>query len=266
MGNYQTLEQFLFNPFGMHNSNIPKAREFDILYEKERSSIKLVGYTVVEDSYFFHVKIPSKSQKNDKVYHDVVIRFFTDNPESLNSNHIRDYYIQFFSNSPGFIYKYAVLYKKYDYLIKFLYDKLDPEYFDKLPKNMESESDLSFDKSIYFACKYLSEKKFRVLNKVGISIGRKIEPNAFFKGISDFKTVTLNTELRQLSKSSLKDLDKELSKHNEEKRRNDVHRKYPNRSTVLGQGKRVEKIKSKKSTSHVTSIVRKAARKSTRKH
>ena len=32
MGKYQTLDQFLFNPFGMHNSNITKARQLDVLY------------------------------------------------------------------------------------------------------------------------------------------------------------------------------------------------------------------------------------------
>lgn len=263
MGKYQTLDQFLFNPFGMHNSNITKARELDVLYEKERDKIKLIAYTIVEDSYFFHVKIPSKSQKSDNVYHDVVIRFFTDNPELLKSTHIRDYYIQFFSNSPGFIYKYAVLYKKYDYLIEFLYDKLDPEYFDKLPKNIEKEMDLSFDKSIYYACRYLSERRFRVLNKVGIGIGRKLKPDVFFKGITDFKTVTLNTELRNLSKSSLKKLEKELKDHEEEKRKNDVHRKQPTKSSLSSH--RVEKIVAKKSTSSHRSIVRKGARKSTKK-
>lgn len=263
MARYQTLDQFLFDPFGMHNSNTTKARELDILYQNERYKIKLVAYTTVEDSYFFHVKIPSKSQKSDNVYHDVVIRFFTDNPESLSSSHIRDYYIQFFSNSPGFIYKYAVLYKKYDYLIEFLYDKLDPEYFDKLPKNMESEMDLSFDKSIYFACKYLSERRFRVLNKTGISIGRKLKPDVFFKGITDFKTVTLTNELRNLSKSSLKKVEKELNDYNAEKRKNDIHRINPVKSTVKNH--RVEKIAAKKSTTTNRSIVRKGARKSTRK-
>lgn len=260
---YQTLDQFLFNPFGLNNNNVTKARQFDVLYDKEKNKIKLIGYTIVDDSYFFHVKIPSKSQKSDNVYHDVVIRFFTDDPEISKSSDIRSYYIQFFSNSPGFIYKYAVLYKKYDYLIKFLYDKLDPDYFDKLPKNVENEMDLSFDKSIYFACKYLSEKRFRVLNKIGIGIGKKIKPDVFFKGISDFKTVTFNTELRNLSKSSLKELEKELSKHNDEKRKNDVHRKQPTKS--VSNGHRVEKITSKKSTTSHRSIVRKGARKSTRK-
>lgn len=263
MGNrYQTLDQFLYNPFGMHNDNTRKAKEYDLLYEKEKNNIKLVAYTNVEDSYFFHVKIPSKSQKADNVYYDVIIRFFTDNPELKKSTHIRDYYIQFFSNSPGFIYNYAVLYKKYGYLIEFLYNKLDPDYFDKLPENKQNKMDLSFDKSIYFACRYLSEKRFRVLNKIGIGIGRKLNPDRFFKEIDDFKTVTLNAELRNLAKMSLKDLDNDLSKLNNEKRINDKHRKQSTRST---NDHHVEKIVAKKSTSTHRSIVRKSARKSTRK-
>ena len=73
----------------------------------------------------------------------------------------------------------------------------------------------------------------------------------------------MNTELRNLSKSSLKKLEKELKEHEEKKRKNDIHRKQPTKSSLPSH--RVEKIVAKKSTSAQRSIVRKGARKSTKK-
>lgn len=262
MAKFQTLDEFLRNPFGK-STDVLKTQKYQLLYNKNTDRIRLKSYTQIDDSYYFHVIVPSSTnQKDDKVYYDVVIRFFTDKPESLKSSHIRDYYIQFFSNSPGFIYKYAVLYKNHGYLIEFLYNKLDPEYFDKLPEKANSNMDLSFDRSIYFACKYLSERKFRVLNKVGISVGKKLDPDIFFRNISDFKTATFNNELRTLSKKSLSNLDKDLEKNvisnrNLKQRMNDNHRKSASKSTS---GTVTSKIFGKKSNNKVN---KKVAKKST---
>lgn len=211
MANYQTLDEFLREPFGDTTSkNNQKVMDYERRYVQNEQKIILNAHTVVDDSYFFHVKIPSESKKSHGVYYDVVIRFFTTNKSSLASSSIRDYWIQFFSNSPGFIYTYAVLYKQHGYLIDFLYEKLDPRYFDKLPEATNKNMELSFDKSIYFACRFLSERKFRVLNKIGIALGKRLSPTEFFKEIKDFQTVKFEGEIQTLEAQSMRKLKKEL--------------------------------------------------------
>ena len=132
MTKYQTLSEFLQSPFGS-GADQNKLIKYNAMYNSNINKIVLNAYTKIEDSYYFHVKVPSESQKSGNVQYDVVIRFFTDNADALASSHLRNYYIQFFSNSPGFIYNYAVLYKNNGFLIDSLYTKLDPRYFDKLP-------------------------------------------------------------------------------------------------------------------------------------
>lgn len=268
MPRYQTLSDFLHVPFG-NTSSQTKLAKYNSLYMTNNSKIILNAYTKIEDSYYFHVKIPSESQKENNVYYDVVIRFFTDKADVKASSHLRDYYIQFFSNSPGFIYNYAVLYKNNGFLIETLYTKMDPRYFDKLPVKTNAKMELSYDKSIYFTCRFLNEKKFKVLNKFGITLGKKLPPDKFFKEIKDFQTLKIETELLNIEKRSLKNLAKSLEKEKSDNKINksiDPHRKVASNSTTKEKrNPRVVKKTSTNATGLVKSIIRKTAGKSTRK-
>ena len=86
----------------------------------------------------------------------------------IKENTLKNYYVQFFSNSPSFIYKYAVLYKRNGALIENLYDKLNPEYADTLPETTNKTLEVSFDKSIYFTVRFLLDYRFSYLNKIGM--------------------------------------------------------------------------------------------------
>ena len=255
---FQTLSEFLREPFG-RSDDMSKIQKFMTGYREDKYKIKLNAHTKIGGAYYFHVKIPSKSQKEKNMMYDVVIKFFTNKEKCEKATHIRDYYIQFFSNSPSFIYSYAVLYKKHGFLIDNLYNKLDPRYFDKLPE------------SIYYACQYLSEHRFKALNKLGIAMGKSLTPEAFFKEIKDFQTVKLEQELFNLEKKELKKLDKELDtqdkmKTGDKKRELDNHRKNPTLSTATHKRKIIiDKRPATKSTSPVKRVTKKTAKKSTRK-
>ena len=271
MPKYQTLSEFLREPFGQSDDR-EKLSKYNMMYTMNQDKIELVGYTQIDKSYYFHVKIPSKSQKEENVFYDVVIRFFTDKKDALNSSHLRDYYIQFFSNSPGFIYNYAYVYRTNGFLIEFLYKKLDPEYFDKLPEKRHAELKLSYDKSIYFACRFLSEKKFRVLNKFGAALSKKLSPDKFFKGIRDFQSIKLESELISIERRSLKDLDRALNdqiamEKNNKRRELDQHRKKATTSTMKNRSIHTigKKIASNSTSKSIRSITIKTSRKSTRK-
>ena len=200
---YQTLSEFMRRPFGNSNStNMEKAYKYSQRYAEyiQQNKIRVEGYTQVEDSYYIHIKVPSESKNKDGINYeyDVVIRFFTDNPNVKKQLSLRAYYIQFFSNSPGFIYRYAALYKKYGYLIDILYNKLDPEFKDVLPEKTNANMELSFDNTIYFACRFLSDKNFALLNKKGTTITLKtVNQTKFFNDISDFKSVRLDQAIIQ---------------------------------------------------------------------
>lgn len=193
---YQTLSGFLLSPF--HNSgNLERDVTYDSKYRSfvSTNKIRVFAMCVIEDSYYIHIKVPSESQKNGAYEYDVVIRFFTDKPEIKSQPNLRSYYIQFFSNSPSFMYQYAYLYNKEGFLIEALYNKLDVDYIDTPPEKTNSSMTKTYDKSIYFACRFLSEKKFRYLDKKGHILSKEVDKSKFFSNISDFKSVKLDQSL-----------------------------------------------------------------------
>ena len=205
---YQTLSEFLLNPFGTGN-NLNK----DITYNSKytafvtKNRIRLKAVCEIEGSYYFHITIPSESLKEQNLNYDVVIRFFSDDPKIRNQNSLSAYHIQFYSNSPSFIYKYAYVYNKEGYLIKALYNKLDADYLDVPPSKTNSDLKIYYDKSIYFACRYLNETASRNLTKTGPAIRRKINQDKFFKGIADFRTIKFTQELVAQEKKLLKEVE-----------------------------------------------------------
>jgi hypothetical protein len=193
---YQTITGFLMSPF-KNGGNVERDATYDSKYRSfvTTNKIKVFAMCVIEDSYYIHVKVPSESQKDGKYEYDVVIRFFTDNPEVQAQETLRNYYVQFFSNSPSFMYQYAYLYNKEGFLIETLYNKLDADYIDTPPEKTNANMTKSYDKSIYFACRFLSEQKFRYLNKKGHLMSKKVDDSKFFSNISDFKSVKLDQAL-----------------------------------------------------------------------
>lgn len=232
---YQTLSEFLQAPFGQKDQS--RNSEYESKYQKfkESNKIRLEGYTKMDDDCFIHIKVPSES--NPGMEYDVIIQFFTDDPEIAKQNTYENYYIKFFSNSPGFVYRYAVLYKIHGYLIESLYEKMDPEFINTLPEKTNKNMEINYDKSIYFACRFLSENRFGVLSKLGILLRRKKSFEKFIQGISDFEETKQNSELVSLERS-IKENTKKEKEQVKEKRKEAIknffgHRKIePSKSTL----------------------------------
>lgn len=211
MKKYQTLSEFMAKPFGQANSDrdltyISKYRAFS-----SSNKLKINAMTILEDSYYIHIKVPSESNDGKQEY-DVVIRFFTEDPQYLKDLHLRNYNIQFFSNSPGFIYKYAYVYEQKGFLIEALYNKLDPSYRGKAPEKTNANLDLSYDKSIYFACRFLLDNQFSLLAKNGSLTMYKKSLTTFLRGISDFQSIKMDQDLLNEEKKLSKELDIESKK------------------------------------------------------
>lgn len=202
---FQTLEGFLAAPFG---SPEIKSNEFERTYQafrKKKGSIYIESITTIEDNYLLHIKVKSESSSR---FYDVVILFFTDDEKIKKDVSFRNYYVKFFSNSPSFIYQYAVLYKENGILIDMLYDKMDPEYMDTKPTKTNPNNKVSYDKSIYIACRFMQDHKISAFSKAGFLATKKRKPDAFFKEVKGFEDVKLDTEIDQLDKRVDKEFDK----------------------------------------------------------
>jgi len=230
---YQTLREFVAKPFNKPSSST------DIKYLsmynnfKYRRNIKLVNCMVLDDSYYLRVDVPSESS-DGKVNYNVVIRFFTDEDYNIKDSHIRNYYIQFFSNSPSFIYKYAYVYRQEGFLIESLQDKLGSEATTKAPEKTNAGGDVYYDKSIFFACQYLLENESKFLNKHGYLSVIKKSPKNFLSDISDFKSLSLDQELLKEEKKLEEALKKDKTKRESIKDRKRSHEKLMNDDSSPG--------------------------------
>lgn len=217
---YQTLGEFLSSPFGVSDINVKNiAIQYEEKYKKLMQSARKIyceNWTESDGMYMIHMKIPSESQ--DGLYYDVVVQFFTDDDQLAKQNNLERYYIQFFSNTPSFIYKYAALYKVHGYLIDTLYEKMDPEYSNILPDKANPNYKLEYDKSIYYACRFLQDNNYNILRKTNITLYKKVNMVKFLRSIKDYEMVKTDSELYNLEKGLKKELDKDKQQAKEKRK------------------------------------------------
>lgn len=201
----QTLQEFLDRPFGLPNEQ--KHLQYEDRYQsyKKGNHIKVEATMELDKNYFIHLRVPSESQKGLS-YYDVVVQFFTPNKEVETQLSIKNYYVQFFSNSPGFIYKYAALYKMNGYLIESLLDKFSPGMLDVLPDKANKTYELYFDSSIYYACRYILDNRLTIFGKLNFKILKKKSPSAFFAGIQDSEEAEINRNVAMIENQMKKEI------------------------------------------------------------
>lgn len=194
----QTLEGFLEAPFGKKE---PKQNDYEKKYQalKSRKRIHMEACTEVDGTYLVHIKVGSDTNAN--TFYDVILHFFTDDNSVKKDVSFRRYYVKFFSNSPSFIYTYATLYKMNGIMVDALVDKLDAVYGDKLPEKSNPDLKVSFDKSIYAACRFMQDHKVSAYSKVGFLARRKKKIDKFFADVASFEDVKFKTELSKIGRT-----------------------------------------------------------------
>ena len=215
----QTLQEFIDAPFGVPNKQ--KNLQYETKYQSFRNAHKIQVESMIEfeKNYFIHITVPSESM-NGKTYYDVVVQFFTPDESLEKELTIQNYYVQFFSNSPGFIYKYASLYKLNGYLIESLCDKFEVGTLDILPDKANKNYELYFDSSIYYACRYILENKLSFMSKSNIKMFKSKTVKAFFGDIQDVESSKISRDITKLESDIKREIakDTKLSKEQEKKK------------------------------------------------
>ena len=262
---YQTLSEFVLRPFGKA-SDVNKDATYGKKYTEltRQGQIQLVAVANVESSYYFHIKIPSESQKNKNYKYDVVIRFFTVDLVMLDHPDLIGYYIQFFSNSPSFIYKYAYVYKQNGFLIEDLFEKLDGDYEDIPPTKTNPNQVMSYDKSIYCAARYLHETRFRNLTKKGVLLSKLIRPEKFFRDIADFQAIRFDQSIIAEEKKLKRELENDKQHGTVRHSTVTVNKKTAGRTTLRDQAQASITVIRKKNGRSKVIAKRKAGRRTFR--
>jgi hypothetical protein len=188
----QNIKDFLNNPMGKGSAilNAKLIKEnLDKRYNRLLKKYKKFDYTIYrsKNDYYFHFIIPSETER-DNTY-DVIIQFTEMKENFKYDNFLNRYYLKFFSNCPSFTYTYAYAIYSNNLLIDFLKDKYGSSVIKNKPVVRNPNETLGFEKSTYYACKYIVEH-MGLTNKSyinGISI--PFNENVLIKKIRNIKQI-----------------------------------------------------------------------------
>ena len=205
---YQTLSEFIKTPFGSYDNE--NYHRLNILYSKSKNAIKVENVLEYKDTFMIHVKIPSESKPG--TFYDVVIQFIPTDESEKNSRTLDNYIIQFFSNSPSFIYRYAVLYKTMGFMIDAFQEKMDPKYADTLPTKTNANMKLTYDKSIFLACRYIQDYSNRYMSKPVLRAMPRVNFNQFVDSVVSFEGQKPKYSIYEIEASFNKELIEDIQK------------------------------------------------------
>jgi hypothetical protein len=135
----------------------------DSHFEKLSPRMSIKWYTLNDAYYVAHVKIPSR--KHDKLFYDVLLQF---DKESIEDNDIviNHANMSVFSNCPSFTYTYAFVYREKGQLIEWSRSKYNKNILSKRPESRNPNEILSYERSLYLACKYISTSHRNYISKI----------------------------------------------------------------------------------------------------
>lgn len=239
------IDEFLKNPLGK-GAIIPGKedllRKLDYRLEllQKNNTIEMNIYTRKKDVYY-HLLIPSENKDREMNY-DIVIKFkHTDKSDDADQTY-RQYQIEFFSNCPSFTYGYAYVANINGYLIKELANNYEDAVLKYPPVSKNPGLVFGYEKSIYFACKYIMEDK-KVLLKSYVDSYAKPLTKEIISSIRHMNVIEeeykkadkIMREIRRKNKVKIDDKSK--------KRRDEVLSQYQN---GVKQVNNVKKIKATK--------------------
>ncbi|MFA7156870.1 MAG: hypothetical protein WC123_04175, partial [Bacilli bacterium] len=164
-----TYDEYIQNPMGIKNSVISNREMYRSLYvgKLDKILVREVGkvkYFLYKDknNFYVHMKVPSEVV--DRFYYDTVIQFYTDKSELVASRTLNDYYVNFYSNDPSFVFTFAHAFIKNDIFIKDLEPKMSKLAIKKNADIKNPTNQVGYVKSLYF--EYLLMKQYGLFNKI----------------------------------------------------------------------------------------------------
>lgn len=155
-----TLRQYLSNPQGKGSAASAikqwKAEydpRYDTLLEKHGKFEMDVFKTSNSRVYFVHVKIPSETY--DDVIYDAVFKF---DSKGKNGLPLQDWPVRAIANAPSFVYTYENVFRRNNILVEELKNRLPDESYTEKPKTRNPYSIVGYEKTVYYAARYLTEK------------------------------------------------------------------------------------------------------------
>jgi hypothetical protein len=219
-----TFDEYINNPMGFKNAVISHREMFRAIYMSKLDKILVreagkINYKLYKSAniYYIHIKIPSEVISN--FYYDVVIEFYTDKNELRLSRSLSEYYVNFYSNDPSFVYTFAYAMLDNDLFVKDLIPKMSKEAVKNIAKVKNPKKQIGYVKSLYFT--YLLCRRGGLFNK--IKFEAEAQPYNSKWLLSQVEHATIKIEQREEAQKKYNEQNKKKTTTNKELQRIDTN-------------------------------------------
>jgi len=168
-----SINSLLTNPAGSGTANVASRKliiaSLNQNYEKLIAKHKKFNYNIFryDKKIVFHIKIPTESLDFSDLLYDVIIE--VDPKDETNYIGIANQPTKVFSNSPSFSFTYAYVLNKRDEIPGWVKDKKINKIFQtEEPKVKNPVETFGFEKTIYFACKFIKENNLYLMKNINL--------------------------------------------------------------------------------------------------
>lgn len=244
------IQNYLINPMGKGSSvmMLSNARkELDKQYIELYTKMSVKWYILDDKYYIAHVKVPSKSR--EKLWYDVLLEFDIDTMRDTSSSTINNANVRVFSNCPSFAYTYANVFNQNKDLIDWTRNKYPRDIITKKPEVRNPYGITSYERSLYFAIKYVLSNGRNYKAKIDNNVFRKQNYLQIYNQIKSLDEILdLYHRRNKLNVKERKDIVKTLPKKEDQKSR-------PKNATTSVAKTRVTKTTSKVKKSKKTNKI-----------
>ena len=120
----------------------------------------------------FHFQV--ESEKNPDILYDVIFKFTTNDATIKGESNVLNYKVQFFSNSPGFLFQFAFVYNHYSILIPELAGKIGDTALNNPPSQSNPHRAIGYDYTIFYCLRFLYLNQFYLSKKEIMRKGKPI--------------------------------------------------------------------------------------------
>lgn len=185
---------------------------------------------VDKEIIYYHVIISTEADDRDNTY-DVILKFSPTSHADINDKSIKNYEIKFFSNCPSFTYTYAYVAKLNGILVEELADKYNNSVLKNPPVSRNPGLIFNYEKSTYFACKFLLESGDYLSKNYIKTHGKRFTKNI----LKDIRTDSVIEEEIKRSKN--------ISRENAKKQKREKLQSYERENKIKSFGNKQNTVK-----------------------
>lgn len=237
---HQSIFEYMDNPMGKGSTAIANRglirENLNQRYDKLMAKHKDFECRRYFDGtkFYFHILVPTESERNNT--YDVVIELSDPLGDFTKDITLNRYVMRVFSNCPSFVFTYAYAYNKYGMLIDTLMDKYTDITLENAPSIKNPGEIINYEKSVYFACKYLTSHK-ALMNKVSLMTTSSVGMQRNFEKIRTTDRILLEIRKENRRIADEKKATKVATKQKITKRE-DPNRKTPTKKFSKNTGTR----------------------------